>query len=83
MLEERNAVCNALGLFSLSQLGEIEVRGPQAIDLVSVFRDRVAKFLGKFERKQREEALSLPETLTAPDGVNLAGIKKAIETRGA
>ena len=34
ILEEHNAVRNAVGLFDVSHMGEIEVRGPEALNLV-------------------------------------------------
>lgn len=38
---------------------------------------------GKIQRHEWEAALSLSETLTAPDGSTLADIKKAVQTRDA
>jgi aminomethyltransferase len=35
IIEEHNAVRTAVGLFDVSHMGEIEVRGPQALDLVN------------------------------------------------
>jgi len=35
IIEEHNAVRNGVGLFDVSHMGEIEVRGPQALDLVN------------------------------------------------
>src|SRR6476659_9321529 len=34
ILDEHNAVRNAVGLFDVSHMGEIEVRGPEALNLV-------------------------------------------------
>src|SRR5687768_6695990 len=34
IIEEHNAVRNAAGLFDVSHMGEIEVRGPEALNLV-------------------------------------------------
>jgi aminomethyltransferase len=35
IIEEHSAVRNAVGLFDVSHMGEIEVRGPQALELVN------------------------------------------------
>src|SRR5207237_2174314 len=35
ILEEHNAVRNAVGLFDVSHMGEIEIQGPQAAQLVN------------------------------------------------
>jgi aminomethyltransferase len=34
IIEEHNAVRNAVGLFDVSHMGEIEVRGPEALNVV-------------------------------------------------
>ena len=34
IIEEHNAVRTAVGLFDVSHMGEIEVRGPEALNLV-------------------------------------------------
>lgn len=44
ILEEHNAVRNAVGLFDVSHMGEIEIRGPEALSLVdSVSCNHAAK----------------------------------------
>ena len=35
IIEEHNTVRNAVGLFDVSHMGEIEVRGPEALNLVN------------------------------------------------
>ena len=34
IIDEHNAVRNAVGLFDVSHMGEIEIRGPEAVKLV-------------------------------------------------
>src|SRR5882762_10216383 len=45
ILEEHHAVRNAVGLFDVSHMGEIEVRGPEALDLVDYVSSNAASRL--------------------------------------
>ncbi len=47
IIDEHNAVRNAVGLFDVSHMGEIEVQGPQAIDLVDYVATNNARKLEK------------------------------------
>ena len=45
ILEEHNAVRNAVGVFDVSHMGEIEIRGPEALNLVDYISSNAASRL--------------------------------------
>ena len=61
IIDEHNAVRNAVGLFDVSHMGEIEVRGPEALNLVDYVssnnaveaEDRSGALLGPALRARR------------------------------
>src|SRR3954449_11249432 len=47
IIEEHNTVRNAVGLFDVSHMGEVEVRGPEALNLVDYVSTNAASKLEK------------------------------------
>src|SRR6185295_12190835 len=59
LLEEHHAVRQRVGLFDVSHMGEIEIRGPQALDLIQSLTTNDASALN--DGQAQYSALTYPE----------------------
>ena len=65
IIEEHNAVRNAVGLFDVSHMGEIEIRGPEALRLTNnVTTNNVAKLCKPVRRNTPGSSTSMADSST-------------------